>query len=315
MYFKDQLPPDADYAHYKALLDQFAAFIRDCLQLPQQAFDVAMKASYGDGKMHHSAVLMLTRHLCEQLDGVAVLASEGCAEPAKPLIRSAFEAWLGVLFILEKDNERRGLSYHVAHAHRKIKLYRKLDGANEAGKEQRKRIKGDPIGEEILDLFEATDLGPRVLRLEHMLSQSPYSAIEAEWRRVKKSKGAPNWFSLFGGPSSISALAHLLGKAFWYDFMYSEWSDAVHAGGGMGHIAENRSARDGSVAVRPLRHPDGLQSLLVLAAGIATDVSREILSKYGSDADREMMRRFYIDNLQSRYREISQQSLINVPWH
>ena len=315
MYFKDLVPPDADYDHYQTLLRQLSDFVVDCVSFPLKAYGIVEHASYGDGKMHHSAVLMLTRHFCEQIDGIAVLAAEGCAEPSKPLLRSAFEASIGIRYILENDSERRGLAYHVAHAHRRMKLYRKLDPNEQAGQELRKKVKGDPIGEDILNSLPAFDLPKLIARLTGMLQKPPYDVVEAEWKKRKKDmKGDPPWFSLFGGPRSISALANQLGKAFWYQLMYSDWSDVVHAGSGMEHVAEHVAGDGGPVVIRPLRHPDGLQSLIVLVAGLCLELSRALLGTYGSDEQRREMRDEYIVRVQKRMKELTQVQLINASW-
>src|SRR5208283_5075674 len=123
---------------------------------------------------HHSTVLMLARLFCEQNDGVAILAAEGCAEPSKPLCRSALEATLGIQYILEKDSERRGLAYQVAHAHRKLKIYRKLNPKEPAGIELRSTVKDDILGVDVLNSLPQMNLSAFVANLMGMLARPPF---------------------------------------------------------------------------------------------------------------------------------------------
>jgi hypothetical protein len=315
MYFKDLLPSDADYEKYKKLLQQFSDFVRDCISFPLTAYKVAEQSSFGDGKLHHSPVLMLIRHFCEQSDAVAVLATEGCGEPAKPLIRSAFEASLSVQYIMEKDSERRGLAYLVAHTHRRIKLYRKLDPSEQAGKELRNKIQNDPMSVSVLKGLPVFDFQKLIARLTGMLARSPYDAIEREWtRRKKELKSEPSWYSLYDGPRTIQALALHLRKGGWYELLYSDWSDVVHAGSGMVNVAANTSGGDDPVVIRPLRHPEGLQNLIVLAAGLCLELTRCVLKSYGTDADQLKMQARYNAEIRDRYLQLTQGDLITAPW-
>lgn len=315
MYFSDLLPPDADYERYLALIGRFSDFVVDCVAFPLKAYGVAEKASFGDGKMHHSSLLMLTRHFCEQMDGISVLAAKGCAEPSKPLLRSAFEASLGCMYIMERDSERRGLAYHVAHAHRQLKFYRKLDPNEQAGKELRQKVEGDTFAEGILNSFPQVDFPGMIAPLNEMLSRPPHAAIEAEWKTRKKDlKGDPPWFSLFGGPRSISALASHLNKAIWYHFLYSDWSDVVHAGSGLTHIAKNVADQGGPVVIRPLRHPEGLQSLILIVAGLCLELTRALMASYGNRAQQEEMKDGYTRTIRSRMEALTTAELINVSW-
>jgi hypothetical protein len=315
VYFKDLLPSDADYEQYKKVLRQFSEFILDCISLPLAAYKVAEQSSYGDGKLHHSPVLMLIRHFCEQSDAVAVLATEGCAVPVKPMIRSAFEASLGVHYILEKDSGRRGLAYLVAHTHRRIKLYRKLDPTDQAGKELRTRIQNDPMSTSVLQALPAFDFQKLIARLTGMLAKPPYDAIDREWtRRKKELKSEPSWFSLDNGPRTIQALALHLRKGGWYELLYSDWSDVVHAGSGMGSVAKNTSGGELPVVIRPLRHPEGLQDLIVLLAGLCLELSRRVLKVYGSEADQKEMQEKYNAKIRDRHVQLTQGNLITAPW-
>ena len=127
--------------HKECVLVRMGSSREDALMYFRDLVDVAQIASVQDRCYSHATVLMLTRHVIESVDGVSVLVERGCAENCGPLLRSAFEAQLGLLYILDTDSKRRALSYQVAHAHRKIKAYRKCDPNDLLGKQLRAELK------------------------------------------------------------------------------------------------------------------------------------------------------------------------------
>ena len=55
----------------------------------------------------------LARHVAEEADAFSILLEKGCVEPCKAHLQSAFEAALGLRYILEADSEQRTTAYHV----------------------------------------------------------------------------------------------------------------------------------------------------------------------------------------------------------
>ena len=203
---------------------------------------------------------------------------------------------------MEQNSEKRGLAYQVAHAHRKIKLYRKLDPNEQVGKELRKKIQNDSIGLHVLQSLPPFDFQKAIGNLAGMLARPPYEAVEREWKQRKKElNNEPSWFALYSGPRTIQGLASHLGKAGWYEFLYSDWSDVVHAGSGMGYAAKNTSGGSLPVVIRPLRHPDGLQNLVVISAGLCLELARAVLKVYGTEADRQEMHERYTAQIRDRF--------------
>jgi len=105
--------PDARLV-YERRRSELARVIHDANQLVIEVFNVLKTQPNKEPQHNHVAVLLLTRHAMEMVDGVGVLVEKGCAEPCKNLLRSALEAALGVLYIIEGDSARRNLAYQLA---------------------------------------------------------------------------------------------------------------------------------------------------------------------------------------------------------
>lgn len=272
MMFADLLPSDDDRQWLAQTCARFAEFIQDCIDCLKLAFDLVEEASAKSTSYHHATVYLLTRHAIESLDGVSVLVSKGCSQPCQPLLRSALEALLGIFYILEAGSECRGLAYQLTHAHKKIKVYQRLDPATDQGRQLRRDIAPDPCAE-ILDGLPVFDYPKLIAGLEGMFRQTEFQPIEAEWQRLKAANRNkdPEWYSLFGGPTNVRDLAIRVGVPAMYEFLYRAWSNEVHAGAAMEAIGQ----KDGDTVIRPIRQPDELQPAVNFAGHFSLALGRD----------------------------------------
>jgi hypothetical protein len=311
MRFKNQVQSPEQWAQYESLLRQLSGFLDDWVDYLIEVFEVVQAKAASDTRLHHGTVLLLTRHLLECIDALVGLTEKGSAQLTGPVLRSAFEAYLGVHYILEADSERRGLAYQVAYAHKRIKVYRKLDPEHQSGKDLRARLKDDPLASTLPGV--SGDLPAMAAGLEGMLAKPEYALVEAEWQAVRsRRKGNdPSWFSLFGGPGDIQRLAEHLGKQAMYELLYRPWSDMVHAG----NAFENMGLTNlGEQVYRPLRHPDGLQQTVVHASSFCLATAKLLLDAYAPD-ERPRFAAVYQERLRSRHLNLaSRGQIINAPW-
>lgn len=308
MYFRDLLASPDECAGYEELLSKLSEFVRDCVTFLIDAFEVAQAGSTKEQCYSHATVLMLTRHVIESIDGVSVLVERGCAENCGPLLRSALEGQLGVLYILEADSKRRALAYQVAHVHRQIKMYRRYDPDDPLGQQLRAELAGDPMAN-VFDGIPA-DLPAMIANLEAMLSKAEFVPIENEWQATRKNRD-PEWFALFGGPRDVRSLALHLNLGAAYEGFYRRWSDVIHAGSSLKHVGP--SDEPGAITIRPIRHPDGLESACSTAAQICLNTARNLVQRYGLEQS-ERFRQTYSEKISPRYMEVSQTKLIDAPW-
>src|SRR5947209_20636140 len=103
MFFPDMLKSDADRKCFDELCAAFSDHFQECNRCLVLAWDIVQQAAAPTQEEHHTPILLLVRHVIESLDGVSILVSKGGSHPCQPLLRSALEAVLGVLYILEKD--------------------------------------------------------------------------------------------------------------------------------------------------------------------------------------------------------------------
>jgi hypothetical protein len=304
------LPSDEEREWLARTCQKFADFIQDCILCLQMAYGLVEEASARGTSSHHATVYLLTRHAIESLDGVSVLVSKGCSQPCQPLLRSALEAMLGIFYILDADSERRGLAYQLAHAHRKITIYQRLDESTDAGRQLRRNLAADPCAD-ILDGLPAFDYRTMIAGLQGMFTRPEFQPLEAEWQRLKAARNNrdPEWFALFGGPTSVRDLSIRGGALAMYEFLYRAWSNEVHAGSALDAIGQ----KDGATVIRPIRHPEELQSAVNFAGHFSLALAKKIVVAY-QPAKMTELRTLYVDNIRKRATELREGKVVTAPW-
>jgi hypothetical protein len=311
MFFLELLASDADKQAYERVCAEFSDFFNECSGCLVMVWQIVHEAAAKTDGEYHANLLALVRHVVESLDGVSILVSQGGSHACQPLLRSAMEASLGVLFILEADSERRALAYAVAHAHKRVKLYKRLDATTQAGREFRKLLDNDVL-KEFFNMLPPTNYADRIANLERMLARVPYLDIQTEWKRMKGAHPRgddPAWFSLFGGPKNVRELAIHLNWTGMYEILYRMWSDEVHAGNAL----EALGKKEGESVWRPIRHPELLQGAVQHGTTFALVLAKRLIDSYAPD-QWPILKARYAEKISSRAAELGQKQVINAPW-
>jgi len=292
VYFIDQLAEGEDREAYRRLLAEYGNLTSDTVKFLWDQWKVTEQTSYKEQKIYPLMVMVLTRHVCEQIDAVGVLAAAGCTEPCKPHLRSTFEAMLGIEYILEADSERRGMAYQLAHAHREVALCMEFDPAEQVGKQLIAELSKDP-------LWAGMELPPTdaktLAKWQAMFAKAEWAPLETEWQSKKR---RPEWYSLFGGPDNIQNLATHMTHVGMYKFLYRQWSNATHASDCLTKIAGSKT---GQVHITTIRNPVGLRSVVRLSVSLCKAVARMILDRWGTTEQKAAADAEYATKIQPRF--------------
>jgi hypothetical protein len=303
---KDVLCREIEPKEYKDLLIQIAEIIEECVNFGTHILAWCSKKPKKDGS--DLTITLIFRHFIESLDAITVLIKHGCADPTEPLLRSIFEALIGLEYILEKDTVQRALSYEVAHAHRKISLYKKIDPTSDQGKQFKKVLSNDStLKNIILPTFDTNKL---TANLEKMLKKPQYIRIDEEWQNYKEAnKRSPNWFSLFGGPKNIIDLAYHVNRGGLYEFLYRIWSQSVHVTGVIRNITKDEF---GNGAIIGLRNPKNIQIHSSLSLSMIMVAYNKMIRYYIPDKEKNF-KEWYTKNIRERYLQLSStKSIIKI---
>ena len=298
LYFELQEPAERQ-EEYGEILRQHSVGLQKSVEYLLRALQLMMGVQTPNGQHYHGVVFLLARHVAEEVDAASVLVAEGCIGPCKAHLRSAFEAELGAHYILESDSEQRGLAYLVKQARDRIRWYDKTDPKSAAGRELRSQIGSDNIANGVLSSMPPFDFDAAKDGLSGMLHRPPFDAMNDEWQRLKKvTNRHPAWHALFDGPRTIRDLAFHLGRGFWYEYLYSDWSGHLHAGSVLQHVGASSGDSTGELkAFRPLRHPDGLKDVYNFGEAMLVWLGNRLGERYLSQIGRDDLRDFYIKQI------------------
>lgn len=290
---------------HQHILDFFARTVGEVVSFGTNVFAWLLEQEPVDHTRLTISVLL--RHELELLDGISVGLRAGCDEPIRLLLRGAFEAHLGLLFIARDDTERRALSYKVADLHRLINLAKRLDPSTEEGRQAQKAIESDTSGFKILrDGLDTSDI---ISSFQAQLGEPIFAAIDKEWHRTKKVLGRrPDWFSLFDGPRKLENLAIAVGHGAWYERLYRDWSGGTHSSDLLDKV---QVEGEGRVTITGLRNPGDLQLLGSLATSLGVLGLRVIVGKFAPPRLQSLFR-WYSEDFQKDYLTITGETLIRM---
>lgn len=293
LYFELNEPAETQ-KQYLAWMELYGSGLQKSAQYLLRAIQLMLANETREGQYRDTVVLLLSRHVAEEVDAASVLVKAGCIDPCKSHLRSAFEAELGIRYVLEKNSEQRALAYLVKHIYERIRFYDKLDPNSQSGKQMRKEIKKDEATIAILSSLPELGIDEARMELRDMLRRPPFDIADSEWKRVKKKQnGRPNWYTLFDGPQDARKLAIYLDRGGWYDFLYSDWSGHIHAGSTAFNVGRNESEDSASKNLKPLRHPEDVKDVYCFGRGIAIPVARLIADHYLSDVGKDDLQSFF----------------------
>lgn len=306
MLFHEHIKTEAEREKLNNILMRMSIFVDDCKSQLIGVFEAIQVEQTKDNDGGLAVVLLLTRHVVEMIDGVSILIANGSSINCQLLLRSALDAILQLLYLLEEDGTQRSICYQVNHARKKIAMYRKLDKFHADGIQLRNEI----ANETSVELFSNVPFDPvaAIAKLEIMLADQPFNEINQHF----KAKKPKYWYSAFDGPKSIRDLAKHLKLLRFYETLFRTWSDTVHAGG----VIQNarKSGTPGKFRVRLVRHPEGIESNCVLSADFTFMLTKSLLSKYRPDK-LTASNCYFETEIKPRRDALANKRLINTDWN
>lgn len=243
------------------------------------------------------SVLAIYRHILEVTDGLEILTSHGCVIPALQLLRSAFEGYLSMEYILEENQyyESRSLSWLVGYVHERLNIYKRLNPSTTKGIEAKRVFEDDLVASSILPLVyplsEKNQLA--IDNLESFLLKDHIKPINEEYMKQKN----PKWYTLYDGPHNIRELAIHLHRGGMYEILYRYWSRSAHSQDLLTFISRTSN---GEPTIGKIRNTKDLAEVVSLASTFLLSTTRLILKKFrpGEDLSTWFKREIY------RYRKL-----------
>jgi hypothetical protein len=264
---------------YKAFLQERSDLINDCNVFLNDACQKAGDA-YRAGNVGDLTVIALVRHAVESLDGVSLLLAQGSVLSCYPLLRTTFDASLGVCYILECDSDNRGLAYFVAQLNLDKALFERCDPSTNRGREIRKELQDDIAGPTAFDKLPLQAVQKHLAALQADLDSPEFQLVQEAWTAKSKTKKDPEWYFFFDNATNLRELAKRLRYLSGYELHYRPWCRQVHATATLKSLSSN----DDAIKLRPIRHPDGIHEIVRSAGVLAITLAARVIGKYDPDS-------------------------------
>lgn len=264
-------PVEALNKHFRDALN----LIRDVVDYGTNLIPRCFKSS--ERKLEDIVILaVLLKHIDSMLDGLEVLVSQGCIYAAHLQVRSLFEAFLNLEWILREDTSKRALQYYVWN----LRLRRKwaLRFVSSSADHNNFIKKVEKYQESLLARSQEhnDEASEQADAISNLLSKEPYHEINQEFDRLKGDrKYDVPWYKP-AGPSSIADMAERVGYGAEYEVFYSQYSQIMHASSQL----DNVKFANGSITFEPIRKLDRLRPILNVGIGFSIKAFKTVLNKY-----------------------------------
>lgn len=252
--FKPVLDREDAVADAQPLINVADPLLTEAIDHATHAFARCGNAGAVEGENVDIAAFSLYAHTIEMADGIQVLLSRSCPNPATTALRSMFEAYLQLSFIMKEDYKDRALEWLVCYLHRRLKSYEHFDPDTATGNAFREIVaKGNVHFVPADDNVESTRKTRRAL--ESVLARPVMEEAEQRYLELKKrrSNRRKNTFYELFHQKSLRQLAEDLGVEVYYAVLYRHWSEIAH-GGDMNRFLTS-SRESGRASFYRLRSP------------------------------------------------------------
>jgi len=231
------------------------------------------------------AAVALYRHVIEMVDAIEVMVAHSCGTAAIPVLRSAFEGTLRLLYLLgdEAKYAERSLSWLVSEMHGTIKDQQTLEPGTSQGQHFAKLYEKE--FNRMRSLKADSEIADEIQYFEDLLFSPQLSSVAGEYREVKRrTKRSPEWFSLYGGPSNRLELAIRVGMGSVYQLLYRDWAALSHGGDLRRYFDSDES---GQTLIDGVRRPTELRDISLIAANLLLSTTRAMIRKFRKGEDLE----------------------------
>ena len=221
-------------------------------------------------------IAVLLKHIVSMLDGVQALTSQGCVYAAHLQVRSLFEAFLSIEWILKEDTKKRAKQYYVWNLRMRRKWTLRFVTSSKEHEDFSKKV--DKYKNSLLARIDENndDAKQQADAIDALLAQEPYVLINHEFERLKGDrKFDVPWYSP-NGPSSIADMATRVGYGAEYESFYSRFSQIMHASTQLDHV----KFESDTVTFEPIRKLDRLRTILNVGIGFSIKAYRIVLNHY-----------------------------------
>lgn len=214
---------------------------------------------------------VLLKHIVQMLDGVQLLISAGNAHAATLQARSAFEAYLYMLWIMKGDSIRKSRYYYVFEIRKQRKWALRATPNTKEREKFMETYKEFDFAQAVNWDKLAEMAKTNLLAIDSVLSQPTLKSINDMIEKTKQN----DWYKALG-MQSIKQIAIEVNELAVYDLYYTKFSDVMHASS----YREQIEIKNHRISFEPIRYLADAQVVILLCCHVAIHGYRVILEHY-----------------------------------
>jgi hypothetical protein len=244
-------------------------------------------------------LIAFLRHLIETLDAISILIQSSSLISCDILLRSIFETYLGLKFILKDQKERRAMFYIFCSMKERLMTNEELLDSN-----FQIIISADHFMKNT-PLLDKKEHEQEIQLLKQAIERDVYKSIKKEYEaQLKKTKHPPHWYSLFDGPKGIKGLCKDIEIPAIYKVLYGSLSKTVH---GADLITRYTFPNDdNAVSIYKLRSAKGINNTFTLSYSLSLDIFQAIATFIFSDKKHiDELAIWYVEGIRPRIMKLN----------
>ena len=259
-------------------------------------------------KTEYIPIVLSLRHTMELLEGISALIKNQLADPSLLLLRGMFESIIQTSYILDKDTEKRGVTFMYFDLLNNIDWHEKIDASSQKGKAFLSSMKND-IYTGSMEFNKPADFDANLAFLKKNRKLPHYSEVHEEYEKRKLSgKKVKKWFSLFDGPQSIEQVAVNIGLGGTYQILYRRLSEPTH---GTGIIRGKIFSDAGKGSILDIKGPQNIQFVVSISISLTGHLFLKIIDFMFPEKRREYTE-FYIKEIREVALRLAKQDYIKI---
>lgn len=254
-------------------LNKLGSELDNCVDFGATMMDWFLNTDYSP---HQVVIIANYLDLLEMLDGISILTKNGSLQPSIPLLRTMFEVYLTIKYILQDDSENRAKTYEVYHFIRRLESLKLRDANSRPSKELENILRKEHYNElaDNIPFMSHDTLQEQHTAIEGDLNSEEFKAIYDKWQSVGR-KNRKHWYSLFNGPDCLEQLAIKVGCHGKYKILYKTWSIVCHSNSALDRL---KIDKDRNWTIATLRSENDFSWVTSFATSMMLDSTIDMIN-------------------------------------
>lgn len=224
------------------------------------------------------------------VDGIEILSSNGQVASTQIQIRVLHEVSLFIDWVLKEDPENKVKYYYISNLRKEKEVCLKsMNGTVERKKMDELTKKLDRFQKVITN--EISEYAKNLKdEIDQVLNQDQLKSINKKFEEIKNNNGfEPNWYKVYG-LRSIRQIAIYLDRLDEYEFIYSNFSSAIHSSRYKDHILYYPDKE--LIEFKPIRSLEDIKTSISISTTLILKIYKTVLDYFRPEESKNFVKKY-----------------------